>query len=290
MKKTTFSHSLLSLCLLFLISILGGGNAVNAQTTVTKTSFTDGDETGASLDKVVSYTTAKGDGTTPPAVKSGELRLYQPGKNKTYGNSITISVVDGYTLSSVSIKTSQATAYSYTLDESTDYSTKTSLSANATATVDGLSNKSITFYCMGASSSNRLIISSISVTYVSTASVGTTEPEISYSTSSLTIAANGTLTQPTLKNPNGVAIKSYSSSNKSVATVTDAGVIALAGGTGTATITATSLANETYAEGTATYTLTVFGAPEITPESGEYAKSVEVAISATGAADRKSVV
>ena len=31
MKKTTFSHSLLSLCLLFLISILGGGNAVNAQ-------------------------------------------------------------------------------------------------------------------------------------------------------------------------------------------------------------------------------------------------------------------
>ena len=137
---------------------------------------------------------------------------------------------------------------------------------------------------MGASSSNRLIISSISVTYVSTASVGTTEPEISYSTSSLTIAANGTLTQPTLKNPNGVAIKSYSSSNKSVATVTDAGVIALAGGTGTATITATSQADATYAEGTATYELTVFGAPEITPESGDYAKSVDVAISATDAA------
>ena len=120
--------------------------------------------------------------------------------------------------------------------------------------------------------------------YYTPAAVGTTDPEISYSTSSLTIAANGTLTQPTLNNPNGVTIKSYSSDNPSVATVTGEGVIALAGGTGTATITATSQANDTYKAGTATYTLTVFGAPEITPESGEYAKSVDVAISATDAA------
>ena len=88
MKKTTFSHSLLSLCLLFLISILGGGNAVNAQTTVTKTSFTSGEETKASLDKVVSYTTAEGDGTSAPGIYSEELRLYQPPSDKTYGNSI----------------------------------------------------------------------------------------------------------------------------------------------------------------------------------------------------------
>ena len=114
---------------------------------------------------------------------------------------------------------------------------------------------------------------------------GNEDPNISYSPSSLIIAANGTLTtQPTLNNPNGVTIKSYSSSNPSVATVTGEGVIALAGGTGTATITATSKADATYKEGTATYTLTVFGAPEITPESGEYAKSVDVAISATDAA------
>lgn len=96
---------------------------------------------------------------------------------------------------------------------------------------------------------------------------GTTDPNISYSPSTLTIAANGTLTQPTLNNPNGVTIKSYSSSNTSVANVTDKGVIALAGGTGTATITATSQADAKYKEGTATYTLTVFGAPEITPGS-----------------------
>lgn len=128
------------------------------------------------------------------------------------------------------------------------------------------------------------LIDDITVYYGSTEPTGNENPNISYSSSSFTIAANVTPTQqPTLNNPNGVTIK-YSSSDKSVATVTGEGVIALAGGTGTATITATSQADETYAEGTATYTLTVFGAPEITPESGEYAQSVDVTISATDAA------
>ena len=65
--------------------------------------------------------------------------------------------------------------------------------------------------------------------------------------------------------------------------MTGKGVIALAGRTGTATITATSQADAKYAEGTATYTLTVFGAPEITPESGEYENNVAVVMNATGA-------
>lgn len=119
--------------------------------------------------------------------------------------------------------------------------------------------------------------------YYTPAPTGTTDPNISYSSSSFTIAANGTLTPPTLNNPNGVTIKSYSSDNPSVATVTGEGVIALAGGTGTAKITATSQADATYKEGTATYTLTVFGAPEITPESGEYENNVTVVMNASGA-------
>ncbi|MCI7378380.1 MAG: chitobiase/beta-hexosaminidase C-terminal domain-containing protein [Bacteroidales bacterium] len=115
------------------------------------------------------------------------------------------------------------------------------------------------------------------------APTGTKDPELSYSSSSFTIAANVTPTeQPTLSNPYDLTIK-YSSSDKSVATVTDKGVIALAGGTGTATITATSQADDTYAVGTATYTLTVFGAPEITPESDEYENNVTVVMNATGA-------
>ena len=135
--------------------------------------------------------------------------------------------------------------------------------------------------CYKGTSAERLV-DDITV-YYTPAPTGTTDPNISYSSSSFTIAANGTLTQPTLKNPNGVTIKSYSSSDESVATVTGEGVIALVGGTGTATITATSQANATYKEGTATYTLTVFGAPEITPESGEYENNVTVRMNATGA-------
>lgn len=134
------------------------------------------------------------------------------------------------------------------------------------------------FSCYGADNTQKDVY-----LYHYVAPTGTTEPNISYSSSSLTIAANGMLTQPTLNNPNGVTIKSYSSDNTSVATVTGEGVIALAGGTGTATITATSQANATYKEGTATYTLTVFGAPEITPESGEYENNVTVVMNAKGA-------
>lgn len=138
-------------------------------------------------------------------------------------------------------------------------------------------NGSPIFACYGSASQSPVYL------YHYVAPTGATDPNIYYSSSSLTIAANGTLTQPELKKPNGVTIKSYSSDNESVATVTEKGVIALAGGTGTATITATSQADDTYKEGTATYTLTVFGAPEITPESGEYENNVPVRMNATGA-------
>ena len=233
------------------------------------------------IDAVVSYSTSKGGANNAPYLTSGkQIRLYQINGSNSYGGTITVSAAEGYKLSSVTIGSSTATSISYTLDKDTNLSIPTSLSSNKKFTKEGLVNGSITFYCM--STTDRLNVNYISVTYVSTAT-GTTDPNISYSSSSFTIAANGTLTPPTLNNPNGVTIKSYSSDNPSVATVTGEGVIALAGGTGTAKITATSQANATYKEGTATYTLTVFGAPEITPESGEYENNVTVRMNATGA-------
>ena len=247
---------------------------------VEKSSFS---ELNGKIDEVVSYSTSKGGaGNVPYLDANKQIRLYQISGSNSYGGTIKISAAKGYELSSVTIGSSMTTSISYTLDDNTILSPTTSLSANGKYTKEGLANSSITFYCMGNTSSTRLYVNYISVTYVSTAT-GATDPNIYYSSSSLTIAANGTLTQPELKNLNGVTIKSYSSSNPSVATVTDKGVIALAGGTGTATITATSQANATYKEGTATYTLTVFGAPEITPESGEYENNVAVVMNATGA-------
>ena len=293
MKKTTFSHSLLSLCLLFLISILGGGNAVNAQSTVTL----DFEGTGTfpyNADwtlKTFSSSTAMNH--TAGGTYCAQINVTSTEAYIQYNKKLTnISKVVFY-YARTSTNTTASTFTVQTSEDGLTWNDEGTSAEMSTITKNHWEEASIQlttpvtgYVRINYTSSTKAIrlIDDITVYYGSTEPTGNENPNISYSSSSLTIAANGTLTQPTLNNLNNVTIKSYSSSNPSVATVTDKGVIALAGGTGTATITATSQADKTYAEGTATYTLTVFGAPEITPESGEYAKSVDVAISATDAA------
>lgn len=82
-------------------------------------------------------------------------------------------------------------------------------------------------------------------------------PELAYSPATQAIEQGGAWSAPTLTNPHSVTIASYTSDNESVATVTDAGVIALAGGLGTAVITAHFNGDATYNAGNATYTITV---------------------------------
>ena len=131
-------------------------------TTVTMTSFS---ATSASMDNNVSYTTAKGGGTSAPAVNSNQIRLYQNSAG-TGGGTITITAKDGYKLSSVTIGSSMATSVSYTIESSTTKSTKANVSANGKYTVDDINATSITFYCMGTSSSSRLYVNYLSATYV----------------------------------------------------------------------------------------------------------------------------
>ena len=291
MMKRIFYHSILSLFLLVMFCITGGGNLAKAQSTVTldfegSGAFpynADWTITNLSVYSSLNHTTS-GRNSASTSGKESAVAQY---KNKLEN----ISKVVYY----ISKTTTNTNTSSYFLVEtSTDGSnwvgqglspTFDQIKQNEWTEVSVELSTPVTGYVRVSykGSTAVRVVDDITV-YYTPAAVGTTDPEISYSTSSLTIAANGTLTQPTLNNPNGVTIKSYSSDNPSVATVTGEGVIALAGGTGTATITATSQANDTYKAGTATYTLTVFGAPEITPESGEYAKSVDVAISATDAA------
>ena len=87
------------------------------------------------------------------------------------------------------------------------------------------------------------------------------DPEISYTPASATIELGQSLPGTVFANPHELAI-SYGSNNESVATVTDAGVISLAGGLGTAVITASFAGDATYAAGNATYTITVTPASE----------------------------
>ena len=82
------------------------------------------------------------------------------------------------------------------------------------------------------------------------------DPELSYSPVSASLEVGQALSAPTFNNPHELAI-SYSTSNEAIATVSDAGVIALAGGIGTAVITASFAGNAQYAAGNATFTITV---------------------------------
>ena len=132
-----------------------------AETTVTMTSFS---ATSASMDSNVSYSTAKGGGTSAPAVNSNQIRLYQNSAG-TGGGTITITAKDGYKLSSVTIGSSMDTKVAYTIGTSTTKSSSASVSANGKYTVDDINATSITFYCMGTSSSSRLYVNYLSATY-----------------------------------------------------------------------------------------------------------------------------
>ena len=83
------------------------------------------------------------------------------------------------------------------------------------------------------------------------------DPELAYDPASETIEQGASWSAPTLTNPHSLTISSYASDNESVATVTGEGVIALAGGLGTAVITAHFNGDATYNAGNATYTITV---------------------------------
>ena len=139
------------------------------ETTVEKKApFGANENTQGTIDTNISYTTAKGDGTTAPAISSGNLRLYQPASGKTYGGQITITAAEGYTLKTVEIGSAQATNVSFTKDDETSHSTKTSIDANGTYKVENVDAQSITFYCMGADKKHRLDINLLKVTYAAT--------------------------------------------------------------------------------------------------------------------------
>ena len=95
------------------------------------------------------------------------------------------------------------------------------------------------------------------------------DPELAYDPVSETIEQGASWSAPTLTNPHSLTIASYASNNESVATVTGEGVIALAGGLGTAVITAHTDGDATYAAGNATYTITV-------NEAGTYSMSFDL--------------
>ena len=239
-----------------------------AQTTVVQTEFTALSANNINGDKNVSYSSAKGGAANSPFLtKNKEIRLYQKSSNNEYGGTITIKASDGYELQSVSIGSSESTSVAYTVNSDKTLSTTKQLGAGKVYTVTELSANSITFYCMGTSSSTRLYVNKLSVTYSEVGSSNKTtttltfpQPSFSYATTDELTSFTGQKATLTAEGAEliGKTI-TYSKSGDDIFTSFDTtnGTLALNGNAGTAKIIATFAGDDTYAEATAEYTLNV---------------------------------
>lgn len=186
-RKFTF---LIAAALMLLTMMAQPGRAWG-QTTVTQTSFS-AISGNVNNDSNVSYAAYKGEGTSNPAVNSNAIRLYQTSADKT-GGYVVIGVADGYQITSATIRSTMATTTGYLLTDNDPGSTTPaksifdvsnySLSANTDYTVDDIATRYITFACFGTSSSSRLYLSKISITYESTS--GGNTPSLSVNPASL---------------------------------------------------------------------------------------------------------
>ena len=166
------------LLVLWAALLLGAGNAWGATGTVSITSFST---TSGDIGSGFTYSTYKGNATSAPAVNSSAIRLYQ-GTTTNAGGLLVVKAPSGYTITAVAIKSTMATTVGYV--EGVEFTTgqkqstmkangkSAAISANGIFTASGLSCDVITFACLGTSSSSRLYLASITVTY----ETGSTEP------------------------------------------------------------------------------------------------------------------
>ena len=184
-----------------LLTMVATTGTMWGQTTVTQTSFT-ATSGNVNNDTKVSYAAYKGGGTSNPAVNSNAIRLYQNSNGAT-GGYIVIGVSEGYVITSATIQSTMATTTGYKLTDSDPGSTTPakntfnvsdySLSANTDYTVGDISTRYIVFACFGTSSSSRLYLSKISITYQSTGggstpSISANDVDLAYNATSGSIA------------------------------------------------------------------------------------------------------
>lgn len=170
------ANPLAILTLFLMLFSFGVGNAWG-DTTGQQTSFTaiSGKVNGSND---ITYSCIQAGGSSAPVINSNAIRLYQ--NSTTYaGGVIRIYAASGCTINSVTIGSSMATTVGYQTKEvneselKTAYSGSSAISANGTKTYDGLSTTVISIACLGTSSSSRLYINKLSVTYTKAASTYT---------------------------------------------------------------------------------------------------------------------
>lgn len=251
MKKQFITRVFLSSLVLALTSLFGGGNLLAQESSVTF-DFSD-----YSSGKNVKDVTLSIDGITISSTSNAstddrfwtynstiELRTYAK-------NVLSVKAEIGKSIKSVTFVT---TTSSFTLSKYFTITPKGTIKgATWTVAEDASSTNEVSFTC--TSSMTKQSVTGITVTYTSTGDPSKTNPELKYSEATCDVIIGESYTLPKLSNPYSVAII-YSSSEESVATVDEAGNVNLKG-EGTTTIKAYFPGNETYAKGSASYTLTV---------------------------------
>ena len=129
-------------------------------------------------DSNVSYDSYKAGGTSAPAVNSNAIRLYQ-NSGDACGGIVVVKALNGNKITSVTIQSTMATNVGYIVDSTYDGTGTTpaksdttklgggdgSLAANTDGSITGINTYSIAIACLGTSSSSRLYLSKLSVTY-----------------------------------------------------------------------------------------------------------------------------
>ena len=146
------SRKILSLLLILFLGITNAWGESAEMSTFTATS--------AGMDDYISYTTAKGGGTSNPAVNNSQIRLYQGAP----GGSITISAKEGATITEVTISSAMKTAIRWEIDGTKDAS-NTSLAVDEKVTKSGILTNSITCHCYGSDKNSRLYVNYLKVVY-----------------------------------------------------------------------------------------------------------------------------
>ena len=207
-----------------------GYKAGTAVTTVNGTNFTATFSKGANKTNAPKFYTSGGDA----------IRMY-------IKNTLTIS--SSYTITKIEVTFNKSYYKNFSLDNNQSGTYTNASTSNGTGTWEG-SATSVVFINSGTTSGYDAI-KSVKVTY----ETGKTDPNLSFSETSILTTLGNSFTAPILSNPYNVPV-TYSSSDATVATVAaDGSVSPLKAGT--TTITAKSEATDTYDAGEASYILNV---------------------------------
>lgn len=235
-------HILLTLLLAMIFT--SGGGVQAAEETI--------DFTQQGYANATPVTTVKGTNFTATFSKGANLKLvpkyYTSGTAVRMYSDNTLTISSSYTITKIEVTFGSTHYQNFKLSDNQSGTYTNAKTSNGTGTWEG-SATSVTF--TNSATSGYDAIKSVKVTY----ETGKTDPNLSFSETSILTTLGNSFTAPILSNPYNVPV-TYSSSDATVATVAaDGSVSPLKAGT--TTITAKSEATDTYDAGEASYILNV---------------------------------